>query len=426
MKQAAPPPGSTVCPQCNVKGPVRLAPGQVCAACQAQNAWELRDGERMIISKKVIAEVEKRRAGEAANEKKTTWLWWVVPPALALVLAGVASFFVWKLAAPRPIGSLSKLLSEMRVAGALATVLGFHAFAIASLALWRLRKGRHFRRAPLLAANLLAVVGGVITGSWGGLNWLGGGLGYGMDHDSMPARTALITASPLVDKIMGATAVIVAPDKTGDGRGAALGTGAVIAARGNRAWLVTCSHVAMPYAAVSTFRDAARAHPVWVQFSDGREALGKITWTARPPLDVAVIETTLDAPPAPIAISSDTQGMDSGSEVMFVPNPYRDGWMVHRGIVQRREEHLTPAGPYSLLFTDLPVQPGDSGSGLFDAAGQLVGINTWTRIRGGLAPQGISLPSEAMRTIVRAIEANQLDRLDQLLPSEGAAMEGTQ
>ena len=77
---------------------------------------------------------------------------------------------------------------------------------------------------------------------------------------------------------------------------------------------------------------------------------------------------------------------------MFVPNPYRAGWKVIHGQLLRREPHRTPAGTYELLYIDLPVIPGDSGSGLFDARGQLVGVNTWSRGRANGAPQGITLP----------------------------------
>jgi S1-C subfamily serine protease len=80
----------------------------------------------------------------------------------------------------------------------------------------------------------------------------------------------------------------------------------------------------------------------------------------------------------------------------------------------RRERHETPAGAFSLLFTDLPVQPGDSGSGLFDAFGRLIGLNTWTRVGPG-GPQGISLPSDTMRAIADAVDRGEIDRLDQTL-----------
>ena len=80
-----------------------------------------------------------------------------------------------------------------------------------------------------------------------------------------------------------------------------------------------------------------------------------------------------------------------------------------------KEAHNTPAGIYELLITDLPVTHGDSGSGLFDERGQLVGLNTWTKVEGGLA-HGISLPSEAMRALSDAVQNNELDRLNDMLP----------
>ena len=103
------------------------------------------------------------------------------------------------------------------------------------------------------------------------------------------------------------------------------------------------------------------------------------------------------------------------------PNPYRNGWMVHDGQLLRRERHDTPAGVYELLYTDLPVIPGDSGSGLFDARGQLVGLNTWTRMRPGQAAEGISLPSDTMRALVDAIAAGRIDQLDDGTPMTPAA-----
>ena len=85
--------------------------------------------------------------------------------------------------------------------------------------------------------------------------------------------------------------------------------------------------------------------------------------------------------------------------MFFVPNPYRDGWMVHRGAVLARREHETPAGRFSLLITDLPVVPGDSGSGLYDEQGRLVGVNTW-RQKGIEGTRAISLPSDALQRVL--------------------------
>ena len=79
-----------------------------------------------------------------------------------------------------------------------------------------------------------------------------------------------------------------------------------------------------------------------------------------------------------------------------------------------------------LAFTDLPVTFGDSGSGLYDARGHLVGLNTWTRIGGDGPSQGISLPSETMRGLVDAIHDGTLDKLDAAtMPAEAPAAGAT-
>jgi S1-C subfamily serine protease len=137
-----------------------------------------------------------------------------------------------------------------------------------------------------------------------------------------------------------------------------------------------------------------------------------VVWAAPPPLDVVLLELPIDRPPPPVPLATDASELLAAASVTFVPNPLRSGWKVLRGEVLRRETHHTPAGTYDLVLTDLPVTQGDSGSGLYDARGQLVGINTWSRVGPGIA-QGLSLPSEAMRAAIDAIRTGKLDQLRQ-------------
>jgi S1-C subfamily serine protease len=236
--------------------------------------------------------------------------------------------------------------------------------------------------------------------------------GFGGQYTSMPARESL-GASANTERIVNATVVVLAPDADGDAKNLAIGAGAVVAADDNRAWIVTCSHVAMPYIAVGAWRHPRDARPVWVQLSDGREGQAIVRWTAPPPLDVALVELPIDHPPEPVTIAPETREIQSSASVTFVPNPYRSGWKVLHGELIKRETHRTPAGVYDLLYTDLPVTFGDSGSGLYDARGQFIGLNTWTRITGNGPSQGISLPSETMRVLVDAIRDGKLDQLDE-------------
>ena len=95
-----------------------------------------------------------------------------------------------------------------------------------------------------------------------------------------------------------------------------------------------------------------------------------------------------------------------------MPNPFRDGWLQHRGTVSGRRAHMTPAGRFSLVLTDLPLQPGDSGSGLFDTRNRLIGLNTWKVGDADRTWLGISLPSDTMKKITDMIERGDLSELE--------------
>jgi S1-C subfamily serine protease len=400
-----------VCPSCRTAGPAQLRPGQTCAACEAQTAWsQLGDGGCLVIDRDTIAAAVRRRQGEAAGEPVWRRLLVLAPPAVTLAMAVVALWCLRQVLAPRALGPLRELISSMLATLRWAMGVGALAVIAGVVALVRSRRRRHFRKIPLVVCHLLAIVAGcsaLVTAYLHSLSLDGGFAGR---YLSMPARAPLGVPAH-VERIVDATVVVLAPDGDGDARGLAMGTGAVVARDSTRAWIVTCSHVAMPYSAVGAWRHARDAQPVWVQLSDGRESQAAVRWAAPPPLDVALVELAIANAPEPVAIAHDTSELSVSSAVTFVPNPYRAGWRVTRGELVRRETHRTSAGSYDMLYTDLPVIFGDSGSGLYDALGRLVGLNTWTRLDAGTA-QGISLPSETMRVLVEAISRGTLDNLD--------------
>jgi S1-C subfamily serine protease len=353
--------------------------------------------------------VEARRDGETAPRRRRALLLRGAPAVLALGLGALGVVRGVPLTFSVPIAPLARLRDEILVAARQATWLGLGALVSAIVAVIVLRKSRRlFRSWPLFAAALLGLIGGVGSSLVGGLAWAGASTWLGWEHVEVPVPRSTF-AGPAGD-VVRATAVVVAPDEDGDGRGLAMGTGAIIRSDGSRAWIVTCSHVAMPYVSPSAPRDASRAHPVWVYLSDGRNDEGRVVWVARPPLDVAVVTVDLPDPPPAIPVRTTADAVERGDRVFFVPNPLRHGWQVHRGAVTRREPHDTPAGRFSLVFSDLPVLPGDSGSGLFLADGRLVGLNTW-RKETPRAPVAIGLPSDALQEILSILEAADPERL---------------
>lgn len=315
--------------------------------------------------------------------------------AASIALAGLAVWCVVDLFAARSIGPLGPLVDDLRGASQRATGVGIVAVLFGALALRRMKRRRFFRWVPGLVGHGLAVVSGataLVLGALAALSLRTSDWSF----TSMPERPRLDVPIQ-IERILDATVVVLAPDASGDGKKLAIGSGAIIATDEHRAWIVTNSHVAMPYADVAAFRDARKAQPVWVQLSDGRGGRAAVRWTAKPPLDIALVELPIEDAPAPVRINIAGSELPVGASVVFVPNPYRSGWKVHHGQLLRRATHHTPAGDYDLLHTDLPVIPGDSGSGLFDAHGELVGLNTWAH--------GISLPATAMRELLDVIQS---------------------
>jgi S1-C subfamily serine protease len=411
-REDAPVATTNVCSACKTVGPARLRPGQLCGACEAQAAWSrLGEAERLVIDRDSIDAAVRRREGEAAGEPLWRRSLVLAMPTATLALAVIATGCVVRLLSARSLGPLGALLSELMAAARWTTIIGLAALFTGVVALIRLRRNRHFRRLAVLTSHLIAIIAGCTAVVAGTLHWIELRGGFGGDYTSMPVRASLGLAAH-VERIVNATVVVLATGADGDARELAMGTGAVVASDDTRAWIVTCSHVAMPDAAVGAWRHARDAQPVWVQLSDGREGKATVRWTAPPPLDVVLVEFPIAHPPDPVVIAADTSAIQASASVTFVPNPYRAGWKVLNGELLRRETHRTPAGTYDLLYTDLPVTHGDSGSGLYDARGQLIGLNTWTLV-GGAGSQGISLPSETMRVLVDAIHAGRLDQLDE-------------
>jgi hypothetical protein len=403
------------CPRCGARTPVRLGPEESCPACASTEAWDRYAKRGLTLDLRAIEESERRRGKEPGGGRGPSWrIRGHLPTAIAAALAIAALLPCIRLLRSWPLAPLDELRRGWTSGARHACLFGLAALGAAIAALLLLRRGRLFRSLPLVAGNLLAAGAGIAASVVGLVFWLGTASLSGWQFDRMTPLDVVQT--PLARAAMEAAAVILAPDEGGDMRGLAIGSGTVIGRSAGRAWVLTNSHVAIPYMPAGAFRDASSAHPVWVYLSDGRNAEGRVRWAGEPPLDVALVSAEIEGAPEPVVVAPDAGGLEEGAAVFFVPNPFRGGWLLHRGNVLERDPHATPAGEFSLVFTDLPLQQGDSGSGLFDATGRLVGINTWQVLRLGgreaAVPRGISLPSNVLREIMDLIQGDALGSLE--------------
>lgn len=180
------------------------------------------------------------------------------------------------------------------------------------------------------------------------------------------------------------------PDK----EATSLGSGFVIDAAG---YVVTNNHV------------VGDAEEIKVIFQDNTHY--PATLVGRDPkTDLAVLKIKGDKP-FPAVSFGDSDSLQVGDWVIAVGNPFGLGGSVSAGIVSARGRNIN-AGPFDdFIQTDAAINRGNSGGPLFNAKGEVVGINsaifspTGTNI--GI---GFAIPSAMAKTVVESLKKDGVIR----------------
>ncbi len=115
------------------------------------------------------------------------------------------------------------------------------------------------------------------------------------------------------------------------------------------------------------------ANSIKVKLSDGTEYEATLVGTDSES-DIAVIK--VDATGLPCALIGDSDSLKVGQEVVAVGNPLGEfGGSVTNGIVSGLSRDVTIDGTeMNLIQTNAAVNPGNSGGGLFNLYGELIGV----------------------------------------------------
>jgi len=160
-----------------------------------------------------------------------------------------------------------------------------------------------------------------------------------------------------------------------------LGSGFIISDEG---YILTNNHV------------VANADEIKVRLSDGREFKGQVKGSDEK-LDLALVK--IDAKDhLPVAPLGDSDAIEVGEWVLAIGNPFGLAETVTAGIVSAKGR-VIGSGPYDdFIQTDASINPGNSGGPLFNARGEVVGINT--AIVAGGQGIGFAIPVNMAKSVI--------------------------
>ncbi|MER9567335.1 Do family serine endopeptidase [Mesorhizobium sp. M0115] len=194
----------------------------------------------------------------------------------------------------------------------------------------------------------------------------------------------------------------------------ALGSGFVVSPEG---YIVTNNHVVA---------DSTEIHVV---FSDKETSRARLVGRD-PATDIAVLKVD-PRPNMTTTAWGDSDAMQPGAWTIAIGSPFGLGGTVTVGVLSARSRDIQ-AGPYDdFLQTDASINRGNSGGPLFNARGEVIGVNTAiVSPFGGSIGIGFAVPSRTARSVAdQLIRTGRIERgfigvrLQEVTPSLAQALD---
>ena len=110
-----------------------------------------------------------------------------------------------------------------------------------------------------------------------------------------------------------------------------------------------------------------------VRLHDGRRFSARVVGSDRQ-TDVALLKIEADG--LPVAVIGDSSQLSAGDWVAAIGAPFGFHGSVTTGVVSAKDRFIAGAGEVPFIQTDVAINPGSSGSPLFNSRGEVVAINS--------------------------------------------------
>jgi S1-C subfamily serine protease len=194
------------------------------------------------------------------------------------------------------------------------------------------------------------------------------------------------------------------------GGGKAQLSGAGFVADASRGLIITNSHVVTNSDRATDPRLVQPYGPIYVQRADGSRVLANIVGYDLFD-DIAILRYDPNRLPMPAVPMGDSTTVRVGDPVAAIGAPVSHSESLSAGVVsQIGTQIIAPASVCFLttdaIQTDAPINPGNSGGPLFNAAGQVIGVNSQIDERaGGGSGVAFAVPIDAARRTLNEISA---------------------
>ena len=219
---------------------------------------------------------------------------------------------------------------------------------------------------------------------------------------SVPAQPAATTTTGLVQLYKNVSPGVV--DITvqtaqgggfGDQQATAEGSGFVIDTNGD---IITNQHV------------VAGATSITVRFQNGKTAKATLVGTD-PSTDIAVVKVNVDSSQLQPLTFGDSSTVQVGQPVAAIGSPFGLPESLTSGIVSALNRTITAPNNFSIsgaIQTDAAINHGNSGGPLFNASGQVIGVNAQIESDGGgNEGVGFAIPSNAVKNVANTLIAGK-------------------
>ena len=279
--------------------------------------------------------------------------------------------------APRVNGlAIASLVCAIAGIPIFGLITGLVAILLASLAFGAIRE-KHQKGTSLAVVGLLLGLADVV--GWLVLLWVF--IFKPEKHlrieDFLPDPAAFNNLDPTIRRAMSANVLI--ESHTGLlGRNSALGSGVILEITGKEATILTNRHVVDPEFEADEAAPPGAKGSLAVYFVDRSSGPGRVMWLAPGGIDLAIVRVTLSTAGPQAAKWKLDRPLKIGDPVFAIGNPHGLGWTHTQGTISQLRLQQIAGRQLRVIQTQTVINAGNSGGGLYDKEGYLVGINSWT------------------------------------------------